>query len=426
MKVTVVGLGYVGLTLALTLVEQGHQVYGLEISEEIIKTLASGKSHVQEPGIEDLLQCNLGRAFQVGYDNKRVSEFNEAVIYCLPTPMNAGIPDLTYFIRALGSTLPYVEKDTLFVIRSTVPVGTTRNLIIPLLKERVVFRDSEPMVAVCPERTAEGKALEELKQLPQLGAANSPRALNRAKKLFSFVREFIPLDSLEAAEAAKLFSNVYRDVQFALANEFALLAEEWGFDAYQVIEAANRNYPRANIAAPGLGVGGPCLSKDTYFLAYSAKKAEPKVSLQARKVNEEMILRELFRVLPMVKGNKALVCGLAFKGRPETNDIRNSPGVEVVKALLNRNFVVYGFDPALKEEIIFKTGALSEPFEKVAQEVDLIIIANNNRFFEKEEFWEALSRKKESCFILDGWGLSRKRKLRGLIRLGAGNESSNH
>jgi len=426
MKVTVVGLGYVGLTLALTLAECRNQVYGLEISEEIIKTLASGKSHVQEPGIEDLLQFNLGKTFHVGSDNKRVSEFNEAVIYCLPTPMNAGVPDLTYFIRALGSTLPYVGKDSLFVIRSTVPVGTTGKLIIPLLKEREVFKDSEPMVAVFPERTAEGKALEELKQLPQLGAANSPRALNRAKELFSFVREFIPLNSLEAAEAAKLFSNVYRDVQFALANEFALLAEEWGFDAYQVIEAVNRNYPRANIAAPGLGVGGLCLSKDTYLLAYSAKKAEPKVSLQAREVNEEMILKELSRVLPLVKGNKALVCGLAFKGQPETNDVRNSPGVEVVKTLLNRNFVVYGFDPALKEEIIFKTGALYEPLEKAAQEVDLIIIANNNRLFEKEEFWEALSRKKESCFILDGWGLSRKRKLRGLIRLGVRNESSDY
>jgi len=426
MRVTVVGLGYVGLTLALTLAEQGHQVYGLEISKEVVKTLASGKSHVQEPGIEDLLGSYLGGAFQVGSDSKRVSEYNEVVIYCLPTPMNADTPDLTFFIRAIGSTLPYVGKETLFVIRSTVPVGTTRKLIVPLLKEKEGFGDSEPMVAVCPERTAEGKALEELKQLPQLGAGNSPQALNLAKKLFSFAREFIPLDSLEAAEAAKLFSNVFRDVQFALANEFALLAEEWGFDVYQVIEAVNRNYPRANIATPGLGVGGPCLSKDTYLLAYSAKKSEPKISLQARKVNEEMVIKELSRILPLVKGQKALVCGLAFKGPPETNDIRNSPGVEIVKTLLNRNFVVYGFDPVLEEEAIFRTGALSGPFEKVAQEVDLIIIANNNRFFEKEEFWKALSQKREGCIILDGWGLSGKRKLKGLIKFGVGDESSDY
>jgi len=426
MRVTVVGLGYVGFTLALTLAESGHQVYGLEISEETIKILASGKSHVKEPGIEELLKSHLGNSFQVGSDNKRVREFNDAVIYCLPTPLNAGIPDLTYFIRALGSTLPYVCKETLFIIRSTVPVGTTRNLIVPLLKEKEIFGDSEPMVAVCPERTAEGRALEELRNLPQLGAATSPQAMDRAKELFSFAREFIPLDSLEAGEAAKLFSNVFRDVQFALANEFALLAEEWGFDIYQVIEAVNRNYPRANIAAPGLGVGGPCLSKDTYLMAYSARKHEPRLSLQARKVNEEIVLKELLRILPLVKGNKALICGLAFKGRPETNDIRNSPGVEIIKNLLNRNFVVYGFDPALKEEVIFKTGALSEPLAKSVKEADLIVIANNNPFFEKEEFWKLLSEKKENCQILDGWGLSGKRKLKGLIKLGVGDEGSDH
>ena len=426
MRVTVVGLGYVGFTLALTLAESGHQVYGLEISEETIKTLASGKSHVKEPGIEELLKSHLGNSFQVGSDNQRVREFNDAVIYCLPTPLNAGIPDLTYFIRAVGSTLPYVCKETLFIIRSTVPVGTTRNLIVPLLKEKEIFRDSEPMVAVCPERTAEGRALEELRNLPQLGAATSPQAMDRAKELFSFAREFIPLDSLEAGEAAKLFSNVFRDIQFALANEFALLAEEWGFDIYQVIEAVNRNYPRANIAAPGLGVGGPCLSKDTYLMAHSARKHEPRLSLQARKVNEEIVLKELLRILPLVKGNKALVCGLAFKGRPETNDIRNSPGVEIIKNLLNRNFVVYGFDPALKEEVIFKTGALSEPLAKSVKEADLIVIANNNPFFEREEFWKLLSEKKENCYILDGWGLSGKRKLKGLIKLGVGDEGSDH
>ncbi|MGB9876038.1 MAG: nucleotide sugar dehydrogenase [bacterium] len=426
MKVTVVGLGYVGLTLALTMADSGNQVYGLEINDEIIKTLLSGKSHVMEPGIDELLKSNLGKTFFPGKEPKKVSEFNEAIIYCLPTPLNAGVPDLSYFIRAVGSTLPYVKKDTLFVIRSTVPVGTTRKLLIPLLKENQIFQNSEPMVAVCPERTAEGVALQELRSLPQLGAATSPEAMARAEELFSFVKEFIKLDSLEAAEAAKLFSNVFRDVQFALANEFALLAEEWGFDIHQVIEAINKDYPRANIARPGLGVGGPCLSKDTYLMGYSAKEHQPRVSLQARKLNEEIVHQELNRILPWVKGKKALVCGLAFKGRPETNDIRNSAGVEVIKLLLNQNFVVYGFDPALKEEIIFKTGALSEPLEKAVREADLIIIANNNRFFEREDFWETLSQKKEDCFILDGWGLSGKRKLKGLIKLGIGNEGSDH
>lgn len=425
MKVTVVGLGYVGLTLALTLADCGNKVYGLEINKEIIGGLLGGKSHVFEPGIENLLKTHIEKNFLPGADNKMIGDYNDCIVYCLPTPVNDGIPDLSFFTRAVGSTLPFVKEKTLFVIRSTVPVGTTKKLIIPLLRENQLFKNSEPMVAVCPERTAEGKALEELRNLPQLGAATSSEALSLARELFSFSPEFIALESIEGAEASKLFSNVYRDIQFAIANEFALLAEEWGFNVLKVIEAVNKNYPRAKIPIPGLGVGGPCLSKDTYLMVFSAKHM-PLLSLTARRLNEQIIEHELKKIFPLVTGKKALVCGLAFKGRPETNDTRNSPGVEVIKSLLNQNFVVFGFDPALKEEQIFKAGALIQPFEKIIGEVDLIVIANNNPFFETDDFWEILSRKKPGCLIFDGWGVSGARKLEGLIKLGVGNESSNN
>jgi UDP-N-acetyl-D-mannosaminuronic acid dehydrogenase len=289
MRVSIVGLGYVGLTLAVVLAEQGHSVLGLEVNEEIINKLKNFKSHVKEPGIEEQLRDLVGNNFFVTNDPQEAKNYNDAFIFCLPTPFNERIPDLTYFVRAINSILPYAKEDTLFVVRSTVPVRTTRTLLIHLIKSHKTFSNSSPKVAVCPERTAEGKAILELNTLPQLAGVESTDILPMLKELFSFAPEIIVLSSFEAAEASKLFSNVYRDVQFALANEFALLAEEWGFNIYEVIKAINKNYPRASIALPGLGVGGPCLSKDTYLMAYSAKKNNPLISLTARKLNEELV-----------------------------------------------------------------------------------------------------------------------------------------
>jgi len=418
MNITVIGLGYVGLTLAVVLSEEGNSVLGLEVNEEIIDKLKNFKSHVREPGIEEQLKNLVGKNFLVTNNLLESKKYNDAFIFCLPTPLNSGIPDLSYFVRAINSVLPFAKKDTLFIVRSTVPVGTTRSLFIPLIKSHKIFSNIQPKVAVCPERTAEGKAILELQTLPQLVGIESNDILDSLKELFLFTPEIITLPSFEAAEASKLFCNVYRDVQFALANEFALLAEEWGFNIYDVIKAVNKNYPRANIALPGLGVGGPCLSKDTYLMASAAKLNKSILSLTARKLNEELFKSELLRVMRFIKGKKALVCGLAFKGEPETNDTRSSPGVEVVKFLLNNNFIVYGFDPAVSENDLGNLGVIPVTLSEVIGEVDLIVIANNNNFFRTEEFLNALLHAKKDCIILDGWNMIGRMKERCVIRLG--------
>ena len=419
MNITVIGLGYVGLTLAVVLVEQGHSVLGLEVNPEIIDKLKNFKSHVKEPGIEERLKNLVGKKFFVTNNPLKTENYNDAFIFCLPTPLNSGTPDLTYFVRAVNSTLPFSKKDTLFIVRSTVPVGTTRTLLIPLIKSYEIFSDIQPKVSVCPERTAEGKAILELKTLPQLAGTESHNIIDSLKVLFSFAPEIINLSTFEAAEASKLFCNVYRDIQFALANEFALLAEEWGFNIFDAVKAINKNYPRANIALPGLGVGGPCLSKDTYLMASAAKLNKPLVSLTARKLNEELVKSELLRVMDLIKGKKALVCGLAFKGEPETNDTRNSPGVEVVKFLLNNNFIVYGFDPTVSENDCSKLGVIPVMISEVMGEVDLVVIANNNKFFRTEEFRNTLLRTKKECIILDGWNMITDLKERLVVKLGS-------
>jgi len=419
MNITIVGLGYVGLTLAVVLSEEGHSVLGLEVNEEIVNKLKKLRSHVKEPGIEEKLVSLVGKNFFITNSPDESEKFNDAFIFCLPTPLNDGIPDLSYFVRAINSVVPFAKKDTLFVVRSTVPVGTTRNLIIPLIKSHKNFSNIQPKVAVCPERTAEGKAILELRTLPQLVGGEPKDILDPLKNLFSFVPEIITLPTFEAAEASKLFCNVYRDVQFALANEFALLAEEWRFNIYDVIKAVNRNYPRANIALPGLGVGGPCLSKDTYLMASAAKINKPILSLTARKLNEELFKSELSRIMSFVNGKKALVCGLAFKGEPETNDTRNSPGVEVVKFLLNNNFIVYGFDSAVSENDLSKLGVIPVMISEVMGEVDLVVIANNNKFFRTEEFRNTLLRTQKECIILDGWNMITDLKERLVVKLGS-------
>ncbi|MEM3504170.1 MAG: nucleotide sugar dehydrogenase [Nitrososphaeria archaeon] len=418
MKVTIIGLGYVGLTLAVVLAEKGHFVLGLEVNKEIVNNLRNFKSHVKEPGIEESLRSLVQKHLFITDNPTEVKDYNDVLIFCLPTPLNNGVPDLTYFVRAVNSVLPFTKKETLFIVRSTVPVGTTRTLLIPMIKSYETFANVDPKVAVCPERTAEGRAILELKTLPQIIGIESSEITATLKELFSFAPEVITIMSFEAAEAAKLFCNVYRDVQFALANEFALLAEEWGFNVYDTIKCINKDYPRANIPLPGLGVGGPCLSKDTYLMASAAKLYRPTLSLTARKLNEEIVERELSRALKFVKGNKALVCGLAFKGNPETNDTRNSPGVEVIKYLLSKNFIVYGYDPVLEKSEIEKLGAAPADLLEIVRKVDLIVIANNNKAFGRKEFEEILSEANEDCVILDGWNMISSIKKKKLIKLG--------
>src|SRR3989344_1593971 len=331
----VVGLGYVGLTLGITLADLGFKVKGLDKNTVVENSIQKGSHPFFELGLESLLRDHLNKNFKV-VSNFRGANNCDIYFISVGTPLNReNKPDLKYLGSAaeqLGKVLKY--GDTV-ILRSTVPVGTTRDFVAPILEKSSGLKAGEGFfIAFAPERTIEGKALEELRHLPQVIGGFNHRSAELASSVFSFMTNATVLvDSLEEAEMVKLVNNTYRDVTFAFANEVALIAERWGVDTHRVIDAANYGYDRARVPKPSPGVGGYCLEKDPYIFIDSAGKKGyiPLLFQNARAVSELMVNHVLSEIESFLKKEKKqaqktkiVILGFAFKGKPVTSDVRGS------------------------------------------------------------------------------------------------------
>jgi UDP-N-acetyl-D-mannosaminuronic acid dehydrogenase len=303
-----------------------------------------------------------------------------------------------------------MAEDTLVIVRSTVPIGTCRGLVLPLLRPRV----SEPLLAVCPERTIQGKALEELRNLPQIVGGLNETATGRAKALFEAITsQVIAVSSLEAAEAVKLICNAHTDLIYGFGNEVALTADAWGLDAYELIDAANLNYPRPDLSKPGF-VGGSCLSKDPYLLIHSAQAHGyfPSMVAAARHLNESVpgyvgqrvldALRELGREPARAK---ILVSGFAYKGQPETDDLRGSPIGPVLDLLRDQAGALVGHDFVVSAGRIAAMGVEPVGLEAGFADADAALILNNHINYRARNIHELIARMRRPAVLFDVWGV---------------------
>ena len=348
--VAVIGLGPVGLTLALVLAEAGAEVIGVEADPTRAAALARGESALEEPGLADLLARMLAEGrFRV----QAVPSPCPVQIIAVGTPLDpaTAAPDLTELRAATAAVAKVLRAGDLVILRSTVPVGATRTEVAPILAATGVAHD----LVTCPERTLEGAALAELRSLPQILGGLTPQATDRAAALFGRITpQCLPVSTPEAAEIAKLAGNTLRDLQFAFANEIALLAEASRADMAEIVHASTHLYPRAGLARPG-PVGGPCLSKDPGLLTASARALGLALTLPdaGRQVNaalpERIVARLAERIAP--PGRIALI-GLAFKARPEVADLRGTPALGVIAALRRHwpGAALIGADPRLAPE----------------------------------------------------------------------------
>jgi len=418
-EVCIVGLGYVGLTLAASLSDVGFRIIGVDHNKEVVEKLQQGKSHVHEVGLEPLLEYHLNKTFFVKPDLER-SE-SDVYIICVETPVDENNnPVMGPLERATTSVGGVLKKDDLVVVRSTVPVGACRNSVLQILeRESGLVRGKDFFLAFAPERTIEGKAIEELKKLPQIIGGLDKISIELASKLF---RELAPVivnvDSLESAEMIKLINNTYRDLTFAYANELALICDRLGLDTVKIIEAANDGYLRGGIPLPSPGVGGTCLKKDPHIFMDSIKKAgyEPLLVKHARKINELMpsfVAEKVVRFCKSVKKDpskiKAFIIGFAFKGRPETSDIRGSSTIDLLECLRKFKLTnVYGYDPVVPKEEIEKLGIdacdLVQGFEKA----DCVLIMNNHESYSKMDIYPLLSKMNRPGLFFDGWHIFSK------------------
>jgi len=413
-RVAVFGMGYVGVTLAVSLANRGHQVTGIDIQENIISLLNSGKSHVLEPGLPEMLTSNLERE-SLSFDKVLRDNSNQVYIVAVGTPLSLNLkPDLMYLTNVLKSVSKVLKFGDQVMLRSTVPVGVTREVVIPYLEKATSLKAGKDFfISFAPERTIEGKAMNELKTLPQVIGGFSAKCLEQSVGFWSTLTPMvIRSDSLEAAEMVKLANNTFRDLSFAFANELALLADNYNVDSFELINAANEGYPRNTIPLPSPGVGGYCLTKDPILFSCNSRglRQDAVLGLSSRKVNEKAALYPVKVIQKFAKNMelnlkeiKVLIIGIAFKGFPETTDLRGSVSIDVLNSLKGVVAKISGWDAIVKSEDIFKAG-----FDKVDDldlaifESDVVLILNNHQDNVQSSIYSATKQNKKRL-IFDGW-----------------------
>ena len=413
----IVGLGYVGLTLALTLADLGFRVKGHDNNKKVMEALGKGRAHFFEEGLDELLTEHIGKNF-VLVDDFKGGNNADIYIVAVGTPLTSkNQPDLTALKGSLTTIGKVLKPGDAVVLRSTVPIGTTRNFVIPLLEKLSRLKGGEDfLVSFAPERTVAGKALEELKTLPQIIGGVNHAASELIANMFSFLtRSIIHVDSLEAAEMVKLINNSYRDVTFAFANEVSLVAQEWNVHTKKLIEAANYGYTRSTIPLPSPGVGGYCLEKDPFLFMASAKEKinKPKLPEHARSVTNAMRKKILTDIISFLKKKKKgkkekiLVLGLAFKGRPETSDLRGSTSLAYITDLQSKGYKnIWGCDPSVfAHELEGRGITLTNPKEGF-KNADVVLLMTNNPAFDDLPLKRLLETTKKPVLFFDAWNIA--------------------
>jgi UDP-N-acetyl-D-mannosaminuronic acid dehydrogenase len=406
--VGVVGLGYVGLTLAVTLARKGFTVHGMDVSPRVLEALAQKRPHLFEPGVEEGLQAYLGERLFVGpaLPERGV----EAVILCVSTPVDAEThaPRLENLRLAARHVAERCGDGILVIVRSTVPVGASRGVVLPELRARW----TRPLLAYAPERTIQGQALRELEELPQVVGGLDGESLAAAAALFARVtRTIVTVASLETAELVKLVNNCHTDLIYAYGNEVALMAERWGLDPLEVIRAANLDYPRPDLAKPGF-VGGGCLSKDPYILMSAAEAAgyEPWLVGRARGLNERLPIHVAERLLAMIRetrggaeGARLAVFGWAYKGWPPTDDMRGTPIEPMLPLFRAAGLDLRGHDFLVRPEVIRTLGAEPVTPEAGFAGADAILVLTNHPEYAKLDLPRLLPSLRRPAAVFDAW-----------------------
>ncbi len=431
--VCVLGLGYVGLTLAVTLAELQVRVTGVDRNPQVLESLKSGKSHFYEKGLDGILKKYLGDTFSVAPSIDSSEDFNVFIISA-GTPIKAdGTPNLSFVEECAKEIGKHLRPESLVILRSTVPVGTTRNVVLPVLEKVSGLKSGDDFSLVfAPERTVEGNALRELRELPQIIGGIDEKSFIKASNLFrKTTPTIIKVSTVESAEMVKIMDNTYRDLNFAIANELSLICEKLSLNAVEVIKAANMGYNRTNIPLPSPGVGGACLSKDPYILMDVSRNAgyEAKFVEIGRKINEFMPVNAANRVKNFFQKNpkknpKIFVLGFAFKAKPLTSDVRNSPTETLIQQLKPLSSEIYGFDPAVEPSVLTSAfGVKPCSIEQGFQNADCIVIMLNHEMYADQDIFSLLQKTQKPTLFYDGWQQFKPadiRQIPGIVHEGVG------
>ena len=377
-NVCVMGLGYIGLPTAALLANKGYEVRGVDVVQSTVDTINQGKIHIVEPELDVFVKG------AVNSGNLRASlepDLADVFIIAVPTPFCDGyVPDLNYVMSASKSIAPFVRDENIVILESTSPVGTTEK-IGEILKDGGVDI-SKIYIAHCPERVLPGKILKELVQNDRIvGGLNKEAAKKTAEFYKTFVAGEILQTDAKTAEMAKLTENSFRDVNIAFANELSILCDKFDINVWELIRLANR-HPRVNILNPGAGVGGHCIAVDPWFIVHAGGD-DAKIIKTARQVNthksEWAIEKTKNAVLKFKLQNgkkpKVACMGLAFK--PDIDDLRESPALNITKCLIADGVDVIAVEPNIKAHKDFEIA----DYKKAIEISDIIVFLVGHKEF---------------------------------------------
>lgn len=347
MKVSTIGLGYIGLPTAALIASKGITVIGVDINKKTVETISKGGVHIKEKGLGELVKRVVAQGFLTAELTPQEADY---FLIAVPTPFQENHqPDLSFVKAAIESVAPVLKKGDTLILESTSPVGTTEQMekLINKLRPdlRTKGKDVDLFLAYCPERVLPGKTLEELVTNDRVVGGVNPESTEKACQLYKlFVEGQLLRTNAKTAEMAKLTENSFRDVNIAFANELSVLCDSLGISVWELIELCN-HHPRVSILNPGPGVGGHCIAVDPWFIV-AKNPNESKLIKTARLVNDskpDFVLRKVNNFLKEFRNknkNTPKICclGLAFK--PDIDDFRESPAVNIAKRLLSQDDVI--------------------------------------------------------------------------------------
>ena len=377
-KICILGLGYIGLPTASAFATHHVRVVGVDVNPQVIETLRAGKIHIHEPGLGEIVR----QAIESG--NLTVStapEPADAFLIAVPTPFyDDKRADMRAVASAAEAVVPHLRPGNLVVLESTSPPRTTVDLLVPILEKSGLKAGSDFFVAYSPERVLPGQILRELIENARVIGGITPQSAQAGRDLYAtFVKGEIIQTDATTAEMVKLMENTYRDVNIAIANEFARLADRFGVDIWEAISLANR-HPRVKILNPGPGVGGHCISVDPWFFVESAPDLA-RLIRQAREVNDSQphFVVDLVReALGSLSGKKIAALGLAYK--PDVDDLRESPAAEIIHLLQKEGALVKAFEPFKPAAGLAGIEAVPTLEAALAQADLVLLLVNHSEF----------------------------------------------
>ena len=415
MRIGIVGLGYVGLPLAVAFAEAGHDVVGLDADSRKLESLERGESY-----IEDIPDSSLAQLGDRLHPTNRHADLSscEATIICVPTPLTGSRePDLTYLVDAATALAGVLREGQLVVLESTTYPGTTRERLAPILEESGLSAGTDFHLAFSPERIDPGRTDYTVRTTPKLVGGLTEACSERARELYELIcDEVVVLSQPETAELAKLLENIFRSVNIAFVNELAQLCDRLGIDVWEVIDAAATKPFGFMRFDPGPGMGGHCLPIDPFYLAFKAREHDfyPEFIELAGKMNQaqpvfcvERVERALNDVGKPVKDSKILILGMSYKAG--VGDIRESPALKIAALLRDLGAEISYHDPHVPE--LPDMGLISVDLDEALADCDAAAIVTAHP---SVDYAEVAAR---APLVVDFRGVTRGIEAANLVRL---------